>query len=52
MNLLIDIPAGTADEMNVIIEIPEGSRNKYEYDKDLNIFLIIFFNIMNFLTTL
>lgn len=34
MNLLHDIPAGSADEMHVIIEIPRGSRNKYEIDKE------------------
>jgi inorganic pyrophosphatase len=34
MNLLHDIPAGTADEMNVIIEIPKFSKNKYEIDKE------------------
>lgn len=34
MNLLHDIPAGTADEMNVVIEIPKHSKNKYEIDKD------------------
>lgn len=33
MNLLKDIPAGTADEMNVIVEIRKGSHNKYEIDK-------------------
>ncbi len=33
MNLLHDIPAGSADEMNVIIEIPRNSKNKYEIDK-------------------
>lgn len=33
MNLLHEIPRGTADEMNVIIEIPKGSKNKYEIDK-------------------
>jgi len=26
------------DEINVVVEIPEGSRNKYEYDKHLDIF--------------
>ena len=26
------------DEINVVVEIPEGSRNKYEYDKKLDIF--------------
>lgn len=34
MNLLHDIPAGTASEMNVIIEIPKFSKNKYEIDKE------------------
>ncbi|HVX91523.1 MAG TPA: inorganic diphosphatase [Candidatus Paceibacterota bacterium] len=34
MNLLHDIPAGTPDELNVIIEIPHGSHNKYEVDKE------------------
>lgn len=34
MNLLHDIPAGSADEMNVIIEIPKFSKNKYEIDKE------------------
>ncbi|MDB5204294.1 MAG: ppa [Candidatus Taylorbacteria bacterium] len=33
MNLLHDIDPGTVDEMNVIIEIPKGSKNKYEIDK-------------------
>lgn len=33
MNLLHDIDPGTQDEMNVIIEIPCGSQNKYEIDK-------------------
>jgi len=34
MNLLTDIDPGTADSMNVIIEIPRGSKNKYEIDKE------------------
>lgn len=34
MNLLHDIPAGTAESMNVIIEINKGSKNKYEIDKE------------------
>ncbi|MEK7462493.1 MAG: inorganic diphosphatase [Patescibacteria group bacterium] len=34
MNLLHDIKAGTADQMNVIIEIPKFSKNKYEIDKE------------------
>ena len=33
MNLLHDIAPGTADEMNVIVEINKGSKNKYEIDK-------------------
>ena len=37
MNLLHDIPAGSADEMNVIIEIPKNSKNKYEIDKETGI---------------
>lgn len=37
MNLLHDIPAGTADIMNVIIEIPKFSKNKYEIDKETGI---------------
>lgn len=34
MNLWHDIPRGTPDELNVIIEIPKNSSNKYEVDKD------------------
>lgn len=34
MNLLHDISSGTAEEMNVIIEIPKFSKNKYEIDKE------------------
>lgn len=37
MNLLHDISAGTKDEMNVIIEIPKFSKNKYEIDKETGI---------------
>lgn len=33
MNLWHDIDPGNADAMNVIIEIPRNSRNKYEIDK-------------------
>lgn len=33
MNLLHDIDPGTKGEMNVIIEIPKDSHNKYEIDK-------------------
>lgn len=34
MNLWHDIDPGTADKMNVIIEIPKFSKNKYEIDKE------------------
>lgn len=36
MNLLHDVPLGkdTPNEINVIIEIPKGSHNKYEVDKE------------------
>jgi inorganic pyrophosphatase len=27
-----------SDELNVIIETPKGSRNKYNYDEDYNLF--------------
>lgn len=37
MNLLHDIKAGTAEAMNVIIEIPKFSKNKYEIDKETGI---------------
>lgn len=34
-----NLPAGEnfPEEFNVVIEIPKGSRNKYEYDEDLDI---------------
>lgn len=34
MNLWHDIDPGTKDDMNVIVEIPRGSKNKYEIDKE------------------
>ncbi len=34
MNLWHDIKPGSADEINVIIEINKGSKNKYEIDKE------------------
>jgi inorganic pyrophosphatase len=33
MNYWHEVEPGTADEMNVIVEIPKGSKNKYEVDK-------------------
>ena len=40
MNLLHDIEAGTPEEMNVIIEIPKGSKNKYELDKKTGLIML------------
>ena len=37
MNLWHDIDPGTKEEMNVVIEIPKGSHNKYEIDKKTGI---------------
>lgn len=34
MNLWHDIPPGSPEELNVIVEIPKGSNNKYEVDKE------------------
>jgi inorganic pyrophosphatase len=34
MNLWHDIAPGTANEINVIVEIGKGSKNKYEVDKE------------------
>jgi len=36
----LHLPLGgnAPEEINVVVEIPEGSRNKYEYDKELDIF--------------
>ncbi len=36
----LDLPLGrrAPEEINVVVEIPEKSRNKYEYDKELDIF--------------
>lgn len=34
MNLLHDVPHGSATVMNVIVEIPKFSKNKYEIDKE------------------
>jgi inorganic pyrophosphatase len=34
MNLLHDIDPGSKEEMNVIVEIPKNSHNKYEIDKE------------------
>ena len=36
--LYLPLGAKQPEEINVVVEIPEGSRNKYEYDKELDIF--------------
>ena len=42
MDLWNDISVGddVPDEINVIVEIPKGSQNKYEYDKRHNLFAL------------
>jgi inorganic pyrophosphatase len=37
---LHDIPLGTPELFNVLIEISEGSSNKYEYDEKLNMLIL------------
>ncbi len=36
----LNLPIGdlAPEQINVVVEIPQGSRNKYEYDKNLNVF--------------
>ncbi len=36
----LNLPIGdlVPEQINVVVEIPQGSRNKYEYDKNLNVF--------------
>jgi inorganic pyrophosphatase len=36
--LTLPIGTGAPEEINVVVEIPQGSRNKYEYDKEMNVF--------------
>ncbi len=36
--LELPVGDGAPEEINVVVEIPQGSRNKYEYDKQLDIF--------------
>ncbi len=40
MNLLHDIAPGTPEAINVIIENPRGSKNKYEVDKETGILVL------------
>ena len=32
-----DLPFGTLEEFNVVVEIPKGSQDKYEYDEKLDV---------------
>lgn len=34
---LKDVPFGSIEKFNVVIEIPQGSQNKYEYDEELDV---------------
>lgn len=34
---LKNVPFGSPDKFNVIIEIPQGSQDKYEYDEELDV---------------
>ena len=38
MNYLHDINSGSGDIINIVVEIPMGTRNKYEYDKEEGVF--------------
>ena len=42
MNLWKDIPTGPSapEVIYAVVEIPKGSRNKYEYDKDMEAFAL------------
>ncbi len=40
MNLLHDIENGMGEITNVVVEIPRGSRNKYEYNKEAEAFFL------------
>ncbi len=39
-NDYLNLPIGdnAPEQINVVVEIPQGSRNKYEFDKSLNVF--------------
>ena len=42
MNIWHDVPAGdnTPDVVNVVVEIPKGSQNKYEFDKETGLVML------------
>lgn len=37
---IYDIDPGTKEEMNVIVEVPKGSSNKYELDKETGLIML------------
>lgn len=37
-NLMYDIPFGTCEKFNTVVEIPKSSHHKYEYDEKLGVF--------------
>ena len=39
-NLWHDIHYGSEDKLNVIIEIPSGSKDKYELDKETGLIML------------
>ena len=41
MNLLHDISSGSGDMANVVVEVPMGSRNKYEYENEEGVFRLV-----------
>ena len=40
MNLWHDVSPGEKDKMNVVVEIPKGSKNKYEVDKKTGLIVL------------
>src|SRR3989344_575638 len=43
-----NIPFGSPEKFNVVLEIPTGSRNKYEYDEELDAIKLDFVFSENF----
>lgn len=35
-----NLPFGSVERFNVVVEIPKGSQNKYEYDEELDLFTL------------
>lgn len=50
MDLWHDIKPGSEQNINVIVEVPKGSQNKYEYDKDHKMFALdrVLFSPLNY----